>query len=136
MDVAELARCRRWAPGDPRERIPLGGVRAHAPLTLHVTRGEVEHHDTSVARIRDEYFAASCIDGDVRNAPEAGADCANETAIARELEDLRILVADAADPCVAFRIDGDALILRRPAISLAGAAPVGDECAGSIELQH
>ena len=64
------------------------------------------------------------------------ADLQQELAVLRELQDLRVLGVVAANPDVALVVDGDAVIRQRPLVALARAAPVADEVAGLIELEH
>ena len=64
------------------------------------------------------------------------ADLQEELAGAAELEHLRIARPVAADPHVALVIDGDAVIRRRPLVAGAGTAPVSDQLAVGIELEH
>ena len=45
-------------------------------------------------------------------------------------------VAVAADPDVALVVHGDAVVRRRPLEALAGAAPVAQQVAGLVELEH
>ena len=53
-----------------------------------------------------------------------------------ELQHLRIAFPVAADPHVAFVIDGNAMIRRRPLIAFARTAPMADQRALGIELEH
>ena len=48
----------------------------------------------------------------------------------------RRAAAVAADPHVAFVVDGDAVVRIGPVVALARAAPVADQIAGLIELEH
>ena len=58
-----------------------------------------------------------------------------ELAVLRELQDLRVLAAVAADPDVALVVDRDAVVRLRPLVALARPAPVADEVARGIELE-
>ena len=51
------------------------------------------------------------------------AELRQELALRRELEDLVVLVAASRQPDVVLRIDKDAVLGRRPLVTLAGAAP-------------
>ena len=63
-------------------------------------------------------------------------DLQQELALLRELEHLRVLIAVAADPDVALVVDRDAVIRGRPLVAFTRSAPVADEIAFRIELEH
>ena len=58
-----------------------------------------------------------------------------EFAVLCELQNVCVARAVAADPDVAFVINGDSMIRLRPLIARAGAAPVSDEISRLIELK-
>src|SRR5262245_33989309 len=63
------------------------------------------------------------------------ADLEQELAALRELEHLRVAFAVAADPHVAFVIDGDAVIGRGPLVPFSWSAPMSNQRPLGIELE-
>ncbi len=106
---------------------------------------ENRHPSVEVA-VGDEGLVRGNVEGHLRGAAEvrriaaAGvaarlAQLQQELPVARELEDVRIVRAVAADPDVVHRVDGDAVIRRRPVVAGTGSAPRADEVAVGIELE-
>ena len=63
-------------------------------------------------------------------------DLHQELAVARELQDLRVLVAAAAEPDVVLIVHVDAVLELRPLVAGARAAPRRDERAVGVEFEH
>ena len=63
-------------------------------------------------------------------------DLHQELALARELQDLRVLVAAAAEPHVVLVVHVDAVLELRPLVAGAGPAPRRHERAVGVELEH
>ena len=63
------------------------------------------------------------------------ADLHQELAVLGELQDVRVLLAVAADPDVALVVDMDAVVGFRPLVALARPAPGAHQVAVRIELQ-
>ena len=97
------------------------------------------HDDALVAvAVGDVRLVGLRVDEDLRDAAEVlgvvaaaalalAARTASGTCRPRELQDVRVLVAVAADPDVVLVVDRDAVVRRRPLVALAGTAPVADE---------
>src|SRR6185295_19453486 len=92
-------------------------------------------------------FVRGLVDEDLRDLAErprvvaAGAapfhpELLDELSVLRELQHLSIVGAVAADPNVALVVDGDAVVRLGPLEALAGAAPMADEVACGVELEH
>src|SRR5262249_62062246 len=64
------------------------------------------------------------------------ADLHLEAAVARELEDLRVLLRIAGEPDVVLRVHEDAVLVLRPVVARAGTTPRLDEIALAVELHH
>src|SRR4029077_19580813 len=59
-----------------------------------------------------------------------------ELSVAREFQDVAVRRPVAADPDDALAVDGDAVVAFGPLVALAGSAPVIEQVAGLIELEH
>ena len=158
--VAELSWQRRGrivrAEVVVRRRLAVG-----APHPLDLAAVEVDNGDALVqVTVGDVAFVGLRIDEDLRDAAEvvhveavravdrlvggrrrvlarAGlAVLRHELAVARELQDVRVGLAVAADPHEALVIDDDAVVALGPRIRRAGdrAAPSADVVAGRVEL--
>src|SRR5712692_1900944 len=132
--VAELLRRRRlWIVVAELGVVRL--VAVGAPVALHLAGIGVEHRHALVGvAVRDVGLVGLRIDPDLGDPAEvleivaAGvlaepADLQQELAVLGELEDVRILLAVAADPNVAFVVDVDAVIGLRPFIARPWPAP-------------
>src|SRR5215218_3544123 len=64
------------------------------------------------------------------------ADLQHELAVAGELQDVAVLIAVRREPDEALVVDVDAVLVLRPVVALARAAPGLDEIALGIELEH
>ena len=64
------------------------------------------------------------------------ADLHQELAVGRELRDLVVLLAVAADPDAAVLVHENSVLVLRPVVALAGPAPGAQQIAVGIELHH
>src|SRR5215213_2863637 len=96
--------------------------------------------------VRDENLVRAWVDLHVARTAEARhvvavrlrtglADLKDEFALARELQEVPVLVAVPRDPDEPFRVDVDAVLVLGPVVARAGAAPGLDQVALLVELQ-
>src|SRR5262249_11228043 len=132
--IAELL-CRRRRGIVGAEIGVVGLVAVGAPVTLHLAGVGIDHRDALVAvAVRDAGLVCLRIDPDLGAAVEIllvvtagvvaeGATLQQELAVLGELEDMRVLLAVAADPDVAFVVNVNAMVGLRPLVAGAGTAP-------------
>ena len=119
-------------------RAEVGVVRlvaVGAPVALHLAGVGIEHGDALVVvAVGDIGLVGLRIDPDLGHAAEILqvvaaavlaelADLQQELAVLGELEDVRVLLAVAADPDIAFVVDMDAVVGLRPLVALARDRP-------------
>ena len=117
----------RLLAGAERTRISVVGlVAVRAPVAFQLAAVGVQYRDTFVAiTVCDVCLVRIGIERDFRNAREAIGGVAvwflnrtsilgDEFAVARELQNLRVLTTVTADPYIVLVIDGDAVIRRWP----------------------
>src|SRR6185503_10930321 len=126
----------------------IGLVAVRAPVAFELARVGVDYNDALIEiTVRDVSFVCFGIDENLRDSPEVLSVVAaggfsrvsklrEKFSVLGELENLRVICPVAADPHIAFVIDGDAVIGLGPLIALAGAAPMTDQIAGLIELEN
>src|SRR6185295_15795898 len=119
-----------------------------APVALELAGVRIEDHDPLVAiAVRDVRLVVRIVDRNLRDLPEREgvvavpvaplhAELLHELPGLRELQDLAVVGAVAADPDVSFLVYGDAVVRLRPLVALPGSAPVPDQVAGRVELEH
>src|SRR5262245_11974698 len=141
--IAELLR-RRIGGLIRAEVLVVGLVAVGAPVALHLAGVGVEHGDALVEiAVGDIGLVGLGIDPDFCDATEILqvvaalvaaelADLEEEFAFLGELQDVRVLLAVAADPDVAFVVDVDAVVGLRPLVALAGSAPRFGEVAVGV----
>jgi hypothetical protein len=131
-----------------RERravVRLVPVRAPMPLVSAGVGIEHDHAPVAVA-VGDEELVGGRVHGEAGGLVDVGsvvaaatramlADLEQELARRRELEQIGVLVAVAADPDVVLAVDVDAVLDVRPVVALAGSAPRLEKVAVEIELQ-
>src|SRR5262249_9733382 len=123
-------------------------VAVSSPVTLHLAGVGIDHRDALVAiAVGDISLVGFCIDPDLRRPAEVlrivaaavraeMADLQQELAVLGELEDLRVLLAVAADPYVTLVVDVDAMIRLRPLVARSRTAPRTHQIALRIEDQY
>ena len=139
----------------------IGLLAVGAPVALHLPGRRVDHRDALVEiAVGNVGLVGLRVDEDLRDAAEALLVVAvaregrvallvlaaharvrlavlrEELAVARELDDVRVAGTVAADPDVADVIDEDAVIGIGPVVALARPAPLADETAVGVELEH
>ncbi len=142
----ELLRGRRLRVVAPEVRI-VGLVPVRAPEALELSAVRVDDDDAFVlVAVGDVGLVGLRVDEHLRHAAEAlevvaadalplPPDLHEELAVARELQEVRILVAVAANPHVVLVVDEDAVVRGRPLVAGGGTAPVPDEVACGVELE-
>src|SRR5262249_44422226 len=126
----------------------LRAVAVGAPVALHLSSVGVEHRHAAVAvAVGDERLVRLRVDEDLRHPAEVlqvvaalvvaeAAELEQELAVLGELEDMRVLLAVAADPDVALVVDEDAVVRLGPLVALPWPAPVPQQIARLVELEH
>ena len=144
-------------------QLVVRGLAVGAPVAFELAGVGVDHDDPAVeVAVRNVDLVRLRVDGELRDAAEVLhvvavaheprlvlastlvdprvrlADLHQELAVAGELEGVGVAAAVAPDPHVVHVIDEDAVVRRRPfeLAALARTAPVADQVAVRIELEH
>src|SRR5262245_20108630 len=126
----------------------VGFVAVSAPISLELSGVGVNHrHSFIEVAIGDVGLIGLRINKDFGHSPEvlrvvAAGGLAlmtvlrQELAVLSEFQDVGVVRAVAADPDVAFMINGDPVVRLRPLVTLSRTAPVPDQGAGLIEFEN
>src|SRR5581483_325782 len=126
----------------------IGFVAVGAPVAFEFAGIRVKHgHAFVEVSVGDIGFIGLWVNKDFGHFPEVlrvvaaavfaqVAELREEAAVLSELQNVGVVRAVAADPDVAFVINGDAVVRLRPFVALSGAAPAPDQVAGLIELEY
>jgi len=119
-----------------------------APIALHLAGIGVEHGHALVAvAVGDVGFVRFRIDPDLRHpaeiirivaafVPAETADLQQEFSVLGEFQDVGVFCPVAADPDVALVVDENPVVRLRPLVTRAGSAPVPQQIALLVELEH
>src|SRR5689334_7298599 len=139
--------CRRRVRIVAAQVLVIGFVAVCAPVSFELSGIRIDDDNALIQiAVGDVSFVGFGIDEYLRNSAEvflivAAAVFSRMTVLRKkltilgELENLSVVCAVAANPDIAFVIDGDSVIRLGPLITLTGSSPMSDQISRLIELE-